>query len=39
MMMIEFILLTAAHITTFEQQRVLTSASGFFFEHDERLFR
>ena len=38
MMMIEPILLTAARITTFEQQRILTSASGFFFERDERLF-
>jgi len=37
-MMIESILLTAAHVTTFEQQRILTSASGFFFEPDERLF-
>lgn len=36
--MIEPILLTAARIATFEQQRVLTNASGFFFERDERLF-
>jgi hypothetical protein len=36
--MIESILLTAARVTTFEQQRSLTSASGFFFERDERLF-
>jgi S1-C subfamily serine protease len=31
-------LLTAARICTFEQQRLLTNASGFFFERDERLF-
>ena len=36
--MIESLLLTAARITTFEQQRVLTSASGFFFERGDRLF-
>ena len=36
--MIEPLLLTAARILTFEQQRVLTNASGFFFERDERLF-
>jgi len=36
--MIEPILLTAARIATFEQQRVLTNASGFFFRRDERLF-
>ena len=29
---------TAARIHTFEQQRPLTNASGFFFERDERLF-
>jgi S1-C subfamily serine protease len=38
MMMIEPILLSAARVTTFEQQRILTSASGFFFEREERLF-
>jgi len=38
MMMIESILLTTTRITTFEQQRILTSASGFFFARDERLF-
>ena len=36
--MIESLLLTAARVTTFEQQRMLTNASGFFFERDERLF-
>ena len=36
--MIESLLLTAARILTFEQQRVLTNASGFFFERDDRLF-
>ncbi|GLI94823.1 S1 family peptidase [Methylocystis echinoides] len=36
--MIESLLLTAARIYTFEQQRLLTNASGFFFERDERLF-
>ncbi|MEO8136427.1 MAG: trypsin-like peptidase domain-containing protein [Betaproteobacteria bacterium] len=36
--MIETILLTAARVHTFEQQRRLTNASGFFFERDERLF-
>ncbi|HET9700257.1 MAG TPA: serine protease [Burkholderiales bacterium] len=36
--MIEPLLLTATHVCTFEQQRVLTNASGFFFERDERLF-
>ena len=36
--MIESLLLTAARILTFEQERVLTNASGFFFERDERLF-
>jgi len=35
---IEPLLLTAARILTFEQQQVLTNASGFFFERDERLF-
>jgi hypothetical protein len=36
--MIEPLLLTAARILTFEQQRPLTNASGFFFERDKRLF-
>ena len=36
--MIESILLTATPIFTFDQQRRLTNASGFFFERDERLF-
>jgi S1-C subfamily serine protease len=36
--MIEPLLLTAAHIRTFEQKRSLTNASGFFFERGERLF-
>jgi hypothetical protein len=36
--MIESLLLTAAHIRTFEQKRLLTNASGFFFERGERLF-
>lgn len=37
--MIESILLAAARITTFEQQRSLTNASGFFFApDDDRLF-
>jgi S1-C subfamily serine protease len=36
--MIEPLLLTAARVCTFEQQRLLTNASGFFFERDERLF-
>ena len=36
--MIESLLLTAARIMTFEQQRGLTNASGFFFERDEQLF-
>jgi hypothetical protein len=38
MPMIESLLLTAARVTTFERQQVLTSASGFFFERDGRLF-
>jgi len=37
-MMIESLLLTAARLSTFEQQRVLTSASSFFFERNGRLF-
>ena len=36
--MIDSILLTAARVLTFEQQRGLTNASGFFFERDGRLF-
>jgi len=36
--MIESILLAAARVFTFEQQRPLTNASGFFFERNERLF-
>jgi hypothetical protein len=36
--MIEPILLTAARLLTFEQQRPLTNASSFYFERDGRLF-
>jgi len=36
--MIESILLVASRVSTFEGQRLLTNASGFFFERDERLF-
>jgi S1-C subfamily serine protease len=36
--MIESLLLTTARISTFDNDRVLTGASGFFFERDERLF-
>ncbi len=36
--MIESLLLTAAHVSTFNGQKPLTSASGFFFARDERLF-
>ncbi len=36
--MIEPLFLTATRILTFERQRPLTNASGFFFERDERLF-
>ena len=36
--MIESLLLTTARVYTFEQQRMLTNASSFFFERDERLF-
>ena len=36
--MIEPILLAAAKVFTFEQGRLLTNASGFFFERDGRLF-
>ncbi len=36
--MIEPLLLTAARINTFDRARALTSASGFFFARDERLY-
>ena len=36
--MIESLLLTAARVCTFKQQRPLTNASGFFFQRKERLF-
>jgi len=36
--MIESLLLTAAPVSTFDGQRQLTNASGFFFERDQRLF-
>jgi len=36
--MIDPLLLTATRVLTFEQQRPLTNASGFFFERAERLF-
>jgi hypothetical protein len=36
--MIEPLLLTTARVSTFDGQRPLTGASGFFFERDERLF-
>ena len=36
--MIEPILLTATRVSTFDGDRVLTGASGFFFERDGRLF-
>ncbi|MEP6790747.1 MAG: serine protease, partial [Ramlibacter sp.] len=36
--MIESLLLTTARISTYDNNRVLTGASGFFFERDERLF-
>jgi len=36
--MIESVLLTAARVCTFERQRPLTNASGFFFQREERLF-
>ncbi len=35
---VDSLLLTAARIATFEHQRPLTNASGFFFQRDERLF-
>ncbi len=36
--MIESLLFSAARVSTFENQRLLTNASGFFFERDQRLF-
>lgn len=36
--MIESLLLTAARVSTFAGSRLLTNASGFFFERDQRLF-
>ena len=36
--MIDSLLLCATRIATFEHQRGMTNASGFFFERDERLF-
>lgn len=36
--MVESLLLCATRVMTYLQQRVLTNASGFFFERDERLF-
>ena len=36
--MIESLLLTAARVLTFKEERQLTNASGFFFERDDRLF-
>ena len=36
--MIESLLLTAVRIHTFYQQQLLTNATGFFFQHEERLF-
>ncbi|MDH3715171.1 MAG: serine protease [Gammaproteobacteria bacterium] len=36
--MIESLLLTAVRVSTFEKRRLLTNATGFFFERDERLF-
>ena len=36
--MIEPLLLTATRVSTFDGERVLTGASGFFFERDGRLF-
>lgn len=36
--MIDPLLHTAAHVRTFERDRILTNASGFFFERDDRLF-
>ena len=36
--MIEPLLLTTARISTYDGERLLTGASGFFFARDERLF-
>lgn len=36
--MIDPLLLTAARVCTFDQQRLLTNASGFFFEREGRLY-
>jgi hypothetical protein len=36
--MIEPLLLTTTRVSTFDGERLLTGASGFFFERDERLF-
>jgi S1-C subfamily serine protease len=36
--MIESLLLAAAHVRTFDGPRLLTNASGFFFERDDRLY-
>ncbi len=36
--MIDAVLLTAARVSTFESDRLLTSASGFYFERDGRLY-
>jgi S1-C subfamily serine protease len=36
--MIESLLLTAVRVSTLEQEQLLTNATGFFFERDERLF-
>ncbi len=36
--MIEPLLLTTARVSTFDNNRALTGASGFFFERDERLY-
>jgi len=38
MPLIEPLLLTAAHVCTWEGQQPLTNASGFFFQREERLF-
>ena len=36
--MIESLLLTTTRVSTFDNERPLTAASGFFFQRDERLF-
>ena len=36
--MIDPLLLTAARVSTYQRDRMLTGASGFFFERDERLY-